>query len=329
MDGTIIQVGNFTQPAGGGVSQILQIRSGFDWIKTFNYTKYAAGNGAGGTGTVVEGFWQLGMPNGGGIGILKAAGATTLSTLQLAAGNGFTILDSSAQSIGPVIASTGITNATPPVVTVGSTATLATGNVVRITNSTGALNLSGIDYTINVINGTTFGLTYMVAAGVATAANVRLVNYDPLYYPRRRVISAITLGASTVVTMTVTHGYTVGQVVRLNIPASSGTVELNGLAGTVTAVDTVNNTVTLNINSTGFTAFVFPANAAVPFTPAEVVPVGEDTAAALSATPVQNILADATINTGFVGVLLPTGALTVGGVASDVIYWRAGKSFNT
>src|SRR5437660_399523 len=129
MDGTIIQVGSFAQPAtadGGAVPQLLQIRSGFDWIKTFNFTKYAAGNGAGGTGTVVEGYWQLGMPNGSGIGILKAAGATTLSTLQLAAGNGFFVQDNSQQAPSAPVALTAgaaaTSNAVRPIVTTGNTA---------------------------------------------------------------------------------------------------------------------------------------------------------------------------------------------------------------
>lgn len=323
MDNTIIQQGRFTQGA-TAANVTLQIRSDVDWIKVYNLTGITQATADLGA----EFYFQRGMTNGTGIVTTKLGTVANdpLTMGALAANTGFFLVDSSTQSTAATLVSTGITNATPPVVTVGSTATLATGDVVRVTSSTGALNLSGIDYTINVINGTTFGLTYMVAAGVATAANINKVNFDPLYYPRRRVISAITTGATTLVKMTVTHGYIVGQLVRLNIPATSGTVELNGLTGTVTAIDTVNNTITLNIDSTGFTAFVFPAAADVPFTPAEVVPVGEDTAAALTAGA--DILSDSTINEGFIGVTLVAGNASPAGPANSTSYWVAGKSFS-
>lgn len=321
MDNTIIQQGRFTQGA-TAANVTLQIRSDVDWIKVYNQTVLEAAGGGNGA----EFYFQRGMTNGTGWKYVKEATIGALVPSALAANTGFFLVDSSVQGTAATIVSTGITNATPPVVTVGSTATLATGDVVRVTTSTGALNLSGIDYTINVINGTTFGLTYMVAAGTATAANINKVNFDPLYYPRRRVISAITLGATTVVKMTVTHGYVVGQLVRLNIPATSGTVELNGVTGAITAISTANNTITLNIDSTGFTTFVFPAAAAVPFTPAEVVPVGEDTASALTAGT--DILSDATINQGFIGVTMIAGALAPAGAANSTSYWIAGKSFS-
>src|SRR4029077_7542380 len=103
----------------------------------------------------------------------------------------------------------------------------------------------------------------------------------------------------------------------------------------------------------GFSAFAWPtiaqisAGAQFP----QVIPVGEDTASALSLGGVQTpmmggkqinatqsgILADSTVNTGFLGMLLGTGgvgtvagALAISGpagtTAADVVFWRAGKS---
>jgi hypothetical protein len=63
----------------------------------------------------------------------------------------------------------------------------------------------------------------------------------------------------------------------------------------------------------------------VPFTPAEVVPVGEDTGTALASN--LNILADATVNTGYIGLQLATGANLPAGIANQTVYWVAGKSF--
>ena len=54
--------------------------------------------------------------------------------------------------------------------------------------------------------------------------------------------------------------------------------------------------------------------------------MGEDTATALLAGV--DILSDATLNTGYLGMLLTGGINNPGGAASDVVYWVAGKSFS-
>lgn len=62
--------------------------------------------------------------------------------------------------------------------------------------------------------------------------------------------------------MTVGHGMIVGQKVKLSVPAEYGMAEINGLEGNVTAINTTNNTITLDIDSSSFSAFAFPATAA-------------------------------------------------------------------
>ncbi len=136
----------------------------------------------------------------------------------------------------------------------------------------------------------------------------------------------MTAATSMVVTMSVTHGFTVGQAVRFVVPAAYGMVEADGLIGNITAVDTTlatGNSITVDIDSSAFTAFAFPANGDVPFTPALVVPVGmtaNDTYA--------NSLDDASDNQSYIGMQLAAGADSPAGANNDVIYWRAGKSFS-
>ena len=72
--------------------------------------------------------------------------------------------------------------------------------------------------------------------------------------------------------------------------------------------------------------FNFPLTSAPGFTPAQIVPIGANTAEGLALNA--NILADATINQGYLGILLQGGANSPAGVANDVIYWVAGKSFS-
>jgi Ubiquitin-activating enzyme E1 FCCH domain len=79
---------------------------------------------------------------------------------------------------------------------------------------------------------------YRTAVKVATAAG------SP------KTITGITAAASAVVT-SAAHGLTVGQVVVF--ASVSGMTEINGVAGLITAANT--GTFTVNINSTGFTAY--------------------------------------------------------------------------
>ena len=106
--------------------------------------------------------------------------------------------------------------------------------------------------------------------------------------------------------------------------------ELDGVQATIVAIgqadnDGVTNTITIDQDTTGFSAFAFPLTTDPGFTPAQVVPMGENTAEALNAGA--NILGDSTNNVGYVGIQLQAGAASPAGVASDVIYWVAGKSF--
>jgi hypothetical protein len=331
MDNTIIQQGRFTST---GVNQTIQLRSDLDWMKVYNYT-VASNNQT--TAVGVEYYWQRGMAAGTGIEYKKSNAANAANLTAAMTSGGFTLVDSSIQVPGALNnGSTGVSavsNATPPVVTVGSTAGMSAGNVVRLYNITNGQQVGGMDFTIgyNTFSGTTFSLDYMVSLGAAVGAagSFRVIPFDPIFYPRRRYITKVSTGTSTVVTMSVTHGYQVGQAVRFIVPAAFGMVELDGLIGNITAIDTTTttgNSITVDIDSSSFTTFAFPASTAVPVSFAEVVPVGENTAVALNAGA--DILSDATVNTAYLGIILGAGANGPAGQNNDVVYWVAGKSFS-
>lgn len=97
------------------------------------------------------------------------------------------------------------------------------------------------------------------------------VPIEPQFYqPSRFVISAITLGATTTVTATTNMNYVVGQLVRLLIPPTFGTRQLNEQEGYVIAIP-ASNQVTLNINSTGYDPFV----SSLATTKAQILAVGD------------------------------------------------------
>lgn len=317
---TCIQQGSFVAT---GNAVTLNVPSGVDWIEVYNYTKMAANAAS----TGYQYYWQLGMPNGVGLEYQSNAGANAINIIPSPAG-AFKLVDTSVNTPSQLYAITAGTNVTQPVYTATITA-LSNGNLVRLINVPGNLNLSGYTFGVTAVGGGTFQLGPVLAnapGAVATGGSYRIIPFNPLYYPPYRLVVNISQAAQAEVTTSVPHLYVVGQQVRFETTKPFGMVEISGLTGNVVSiVDAYNFTV--DIDSSGFTAFTFPLVASVPFTPAIVNPVGE-AANANIANP--NLLDDATINTGLVGIQLSAGADNYpAGVVNDVIYWKVGKSFNT
>lgn len=394
MDGTILGQGSFSasyasaNPNPGsatnqaGDSKIIQIPSGVDWIKVYNYTKAGAAglntvyfNGTNNAFAGVEFYWQRGMAAGTGMVKYKANTTSVLNQDTLVSG-GFTLYDPSGQTAGALpivsapVATTASTNATRPVVSTGSTAGLSIGSVVRL-SQTAQTDVNGIDMVVGtIVNNTSF--TLLTASNpLATAPGAiggagfySIINSDPLFYPRRRFVVNITQASNARVSTSVAHGMTPGQAVRFDIPDVSGMTQLNPspfnnyLPCTVlTVIDDYN--FTINVDTTAFTAFTWPTIAQQPSSFPTMTPFGEDTASALSINAAQvptvggqqifntntGILADSTVNTGFLGMILGSGGngtalttpiagpagtvhFTSGNVidATDLMYWVAGKS---
>lgn len=318
MDGTIITQGRFTSD---GLDLFLNLRQGVDWIEVFNYTESAATNINHG----VSYSWMRGMANGDGFVTYHPAADATLA-IDTSAGlvqPGFTLFDDSSNPVGAPVALTSISNANPPRVLVASTAALRDGDIVRIINTAGGLQLGAMDFTIDVADGTHFDLINMPAIVAAAGPGVyRVISHEGLYTPRNRTITKITQAAQAVVTTSVDHAYHVGDKIRFYTNtdgnAAFGMTEINGMLGNIVAI--TQHTFTVDIDTTGFTAFTFPLTGAVAFSPAQVVPVGENI--------IVGSLDDAKENTGIMGIRLAAGVLSPAGSNGDVIYWKAGTSFS-
>ena len=333
MDGTILSIGNFTQPATAAI-QTIAVPSDLDFLKIYNYTQFAANAGANADSL----YWQRGM---GTIGTYTGE-AGGVAVVGITAANAFSLHnpnEQNFQSVGAAIAITDIDAATGIVLTATTTG-LSVGSVIRLSTMSlaAAQQLGGIDFTVSAINaGVSFTITGYngstipvapTAAINATTGFYRIVG-DPLFVPRQRVISNVTAAANALVSTTSPHGFAIGQKVRFVVPAISATqygmTQLEGLSGVVLSI-TSTTAFTIDVDSSGFSAFAFPAAASVPFSPALVVPYGDDTATALIQAPPLSSLEDSVLNSGFIGMELAIGALLPGGVALDVIYWQAGKA---
>lgn len=341
---TVILQGRFTSD---GTAKIIELRSGWDWIKVINETvDYASGNDDG-----AEFYFQQGMTDGRGLVYVKEATIGALVPQQIAANAGFFYIDSSLSAPTARAALTGLTAANPPVVTSAGHG-LSVGDIVRFDNLNNQPQISGIDFTVTAVGATfTVGNINLVNSTASTTGFWRRIPFDPMFYPRNRAITYVSSEANCKVYMSVTHGYTVGQEIRLRFPGGESVwgdyaalherqatiLEINATrAGNEPNNGGTANNIVLDVDTSAFTAWnasfgaalnqAYPASTAVPFSPAQVVPVGEDTAFALVQN--QNILDDATRNTAIIGVQLQAGALSPAGQTGDTIYWIAGKSFS-
>ncbi len=307
-----IASGSFTSD---GTAKQIPLRSDFDFFETENHTQMATTQT---TGRGVEFTWRRGYADGSAAMISKEDTANTVTHEVITTG-GFTRVDQSDQTLGVAKATSGtdVTAAAPAVVTVTGHG-YSTGDRIRIYGTTSMLQIAGYDFTITRVDANSFQLTYLNASGFAAAATagfVRKVPNNPIYSPATNRITGATATANMVVTLAVTHGLSVGQKLRLKGMEDFGMVEAEGLVGEITAVSTANNTVTLDIDSSGFTSFAFPTSAvaAAGVTPAHIVPFGDDA----------STLAGSVDNTAEIVMELGAGADGPAGSASDVIYWRA------
>lgn len=292
----------------------LSIPSGYTEIELTNITDW--GSAAANT-NVMKAYGYSSLPAGYGEYAAKTSGAATIAIPTMVTTNGFTFLaDSASVANGAAVALNGteINQANPAVANSGTTTGLVDGStVVRIINSTGMLQVAGMDFTVGtVVASTSFQLKYLDSSGfaaAATAGSYRIINADSRYYPRSRYITAISKATSAVITLSVTHGFTAGQAVRIVVPDEFGMTEMDGLLGNITAVSTANNTITVDIDSSAFTTFAFPtsATAAAGVNFAQVVPVGETANSTYA-----NTLDDATFNQSITGVIVGTSMQTSG-----------------
>lgn len=300
-----------------GAPSIFSIPSGPVKVECYDLTNIAAAAGLQYSSAV------FGMPAGNAFTFTGVAPVVQ----NLISVDGYTFVDSSIQTPGPLTSTFAVSSANPGVVTTATTAGLIAGeSIVRMINVSNMQQISSMDFTVGtIVPGVSFQLRFMDTTGFVAggAGFYRILPNDPIYYPRRRLITNMSQALNMIVTMSVTHGYTVGQQVRLVVPREFGMIEANGLLGTIIAIGQadasgITNTITLNINSSAFSAFAFPnsatAGAGVSF--AEVTPVGE---AAVNTVlqPFGNLLDDRTRNLAIQGVKL--GTSVVGALGDNML----------
>lgn len=296
---------------------------------------------------IVEAYYAPGYTTGTALirqNGTAAAGLAPLNNGSIAQ-NGFTIINGASYQQGPTIAvasfvpsATASTQAT--VFTTGAAHGFLVGDNVRIVGMTTAPEIGGLVMTVTAVGSpTTFTTMLNTFASVTSVGSVykvgnAYIQNSSLYFPQNRVVAGITQANPMVVTTLVPQYYAIGDVVRFQIPTVFGMQQIvsgsNGLPLEFT-VRAVNNavgtqTVTLEADSTAFTAFAWPAAASYPFSLPVMVPQGEGNTNGLSGIqpfPLpyanQNVLSFARQNTALNGILIGAGTGAVVGDATDGI----------
>jgi len=282
--------------------------------------------GQGGSAFLQSANWNSLVP--ANTNVTYAASGSTLFNNKVTS-NGISLYDGTKSvQLGTAITGTTITKANPAVCTATSHG-LQTGQQIIITNNAVMKQLGGLVFTVTVSDANTFTIpinTNTANFTQETGFTARLVQPGPLYYPQRTTITGITAANPIVITTATNHGLTVGQQVRILVPSAFGMTQANNLQGLVTAVTSTTLTIG-GISSSAFTAFAWPAVTSLPFTPAQIVPIGSGPTLVTTGNYYTDPLDDATQNTQFQGFTVGTGILVSSGTfitaASDIIYWEA------
>lgn len=271
--------------------------------------------------------------------------------------NGFTIFNAANQAKGPNIAVASFVPGATTVFTTSAPHGFLVGDNVRIGSMTTAPQLGGLVMTVTAVGSPTTFTTLLnstnALTSVGTVYKVGNANLPPpsLYYPEYRAIASVTLANPMVVTTLVRQNYQIGDVVRFAIPSVFGLQQVNtGTNGlplqfTVRAVNNAigTQTVTLEADSTAFTAFAWPVAANYPLGLPVMIPQGEgntNNLAGIVPSPLpyanQNILGFATQNLGQNGILIGAGdgtnSATTGGIIGSTVdawEWEAVTALQT
>lgn len=346
---TIITGGSYTST---GANQIITLSSNPDYFCTWNITQASLNPG---TGVCQKGEWfgskfgvgQTAQNDGLQWTKTNSSNAMNLSTFATSSVGGFSYYTVypyvEAQSANAI---TAITNVNPAVVS--QTNTYSNGDVLRFYNTTGMLQIGGFDAQISSVSGsgyTLLGLPATTGNGFAAAATAgytrRIATYGAVE-PETLYITNITTAVNAVVSTSVDPSlhYVVGMKIHFSVPFNWGMYQMNQLTGTIIAVNAVSATasigaynLTVDINSSAFTAFKWPLSTASPTAQlfATLAPAGASTKFfPLTNTTWGYDFAKQPFRTGQTTpyMLIAGGAQSPGGANLDVINFAAYKFEN-
>lgn len=271
----IIAGGHFTSDTTLSKEIYLSDRPDFFWMRN----RTAWGNDA--AVTAVDSWWRRGMAQGAAQTTDQAVTTGAQSTNVITV-NGYTFIDTANPPTFAPLAATAITgNAGTFIVSMANTGNIVVGDRVRLYGTTGELQIAGYTFQVTAVTAnTSITLGYMASSGITFAAAAtagQVIKYYPSrFYPRWNYIANITQAAQAVVFFTGKNDFTPGEIVGFRVPSAFGMDEINNKDVRILSVtnSATVSSITLDLDTTGFTAFSFPTSAvaAAGISPAVVVP---------------------------------------------------------
>ncbi|HET9824016.1 MAG TPA: hypothetical protein VFP87_01715 [Chitinophagaceae bacterium] len=328
---TILSQQKLTQPA-TAVTQYVNVPSSADYIRVINITQRNLSTST--AGNQFE-FYPGIDPQNSSFERFRNNSTTSLEKYNTTGGFVY-----NEKYPDPEAAVTGTTITQANGAVASATNTYSNGDRVIIYNAVGMEQISGMVFTISSVSGSQFTLTGLDSSGFAFPATsffVRRIAPANRVEPRFFYVTKVSQATQAVVTLSEAHDYVVGMKVEFTVPGSFGMIQLNNfyqvqnLPATIVAVGTY--TITVNIDTTAYTTFAFPASSGSPTTQlfATVAPAG-------AATQVTGTFPNQVV-TGYnfqyqpfrsglftPYVVLPVGADSPGGQANDVLLvqmWKA------
>lgn len=343
---SFIGSGTYTNPD-SLVAQNIALSDRPDWffVKDLtNWGKLSEGSYVAANPVYAE--WYSNMASGSFLGQGQSNVASGSASLFGTTGTsgGFTFYNSANPPTFAGLACTGI-DKNSFVCTMTDTGSIAVGDLVRVTNAVAMEQISGYVFQVTGVNANvSITLGYMASARTAgltfsnnaTSATITKL-IQPAFYPRKRNVAYITQATQGVVYFTQQNDFTAGEIVDFLIPTGYGMIQLSQLtaaAGGAPRVLSVTNSstvssITLDLDTSGFTAFGFPtsANIYTSASPAVCVPAGSgivpnNGSSTVPQSPPGTNLQDAFDNKNQYIMQIGTSAC---GVASAKMQWFAFK----
>lgn len=231
--------------------------------------------------SMISSEWFSSMPAGSFLGTGQANNASAAAALYPRVGttNGFTFIDPSNPPVFSLNTTGTAINHTTWVLSMTDTHTqnLQVGDTVRLINPVGLLEAGGMTAQITAVSlDTSITLGYIataVTAGVdfhADGTTFSVLKYIPgQFYPRERQVLFISRATQAKVYFSRPNDFTVGEIVDFIIPVTYGMINMTFRtklpqgAPRVLAVTntTTESSITLDLDTTGFPAFVYPTSA--------------------------------------------------------------------
>lgn len=305
------------------VAQNIPMTDKPDWVFVKDLTNWGAQSTA---ANPIYSEWFSSMASGSylALGQPSSTGAGVTTFASQGTSGGFTFID---QINPPTFAKVAVTtvNGTTFVVATSTTTGISVGDTVRLINIVGGQQISGSNlYQVTAVSaGSSITLGYAASAASAglVVANATTGFYQKVYptqfLPNTLPVAYITQAAQAVVYFFRQNPYTPGEIVDFQIPTPYGMTQLSNLTGragsgpftsrpagaarvlSVTNSATVSS-ITIDVDTTGFTAFQYPTSAAFAggHSPAVCMPAGSGVvplngSATIPASPPGTSLADA------------------------------------